>query len=127
MHFVPLLKRAPGFYVKAFDVEDVRRNARHIDAFQRLLGVACVDLFVSLNSDRFTRGTVADDRIGGVRMDLRIAPEHLEELVEIGCDGKLRHDESVRPEVRDLLLPVTIEPLDDRDYGDYRGDPDDDA
>src|SRR3989442_7522628 len=127
MLFIPLLKRAPGLYVKAFDVQDVRRNARHIDAFQRLLRVARVDLLVSLDSDRLARGAVADDRVGGVRVDLRIAAQHFEKLVKIGCDRELGYHKSIRPEVRDLLFPIAIQALDDRDYCDDRGDPDDDA
>jgi hypothetical protein len=85
---------------------------------------ADIHLLVRLYSNLFACSTSSSDRIGSIGMYFGIPPDHLIELVQIGCDGELRNHESIRAEVRYLLFPIVIEPLNYRDYRNNRGDAD---
>src|ERR1044072_7807482 len=60
-------------------------------------------------------------------MNLRVAANHLVELIEISRNRILRNHKSVRSEIRNLSLPVVVKPLDNRDYRNDRGYPYNDA
>src|SRR5262249_37331668 len=122
----PVLKQTPGVYIVGLDLQNVRGHPAHVYALKRLFPSMHFDLAVSLHSDRFASGAAAFYRLGHIRADLRIPPDHLVELVDVCRDRILSDDKRVWSKVGDLGLPVVIETLDDRDDYDDRSDADDD-
>src|SRR5436305_8121078 len=127
MLVLPFKKAAPGIYLLAFDVEDVRRHAAEVKGVERLFAIMDADVAMRFDADGFASGARAAQALGIRRMDFRVAADGFDELVEVGDDRVLRDDEGVRPEVRNLRLPVNVHALDERDDRDDRADADGDA